>query len=368
MGIKVRTANLRLKPFTPDTWRNRRYCFTIIALLALGGCRIELSVVPAEGGTIETASGNHSCTAANCPQVVVDNLLFDETFIATPNPGFEFERWVRKQRSFCGNRTDPSCRLFTAGFAGNDQLLAFLDNDGQVFFLEAQFREISGTGTGNAAACFNEALITPGTTVVTVYDAIDDGVSQTVESDRVVFGGESYNGETNLLRAEENLVIETDEGTLTSTVNLYSRYLPGFNRVRSYGSVAVTDPPFASEIEVRLDPFSLFRFDLSAGDRFTDSYNSEVITNAGGQQLSDSLSIEAETTFLGIESVTVPAGTFDACHYREVSEATPTGFPFSTETTSDSWYAVGNGILLKQEDSEGNSTELLEASINGADI
>ena len=72
-----------------------------------------------------------------------------------------------------------------------------------------------------------------------------------------------------------------------------------------------------------------------------------------------------KTTYVGQESVTVPAGTFNACKFTEDATAT---FDGQTSTsTATTWMAVGSGQFLKSV-SEGDTNELVSASINGEPV
>lgn len=119
-----------------DNARTARALFLCLLLLAMAGCKLHI-VVPA-GGEVLSQSGEYRCQAGQtCPIEVLD-LFFDETFEAVPAEGYDFERWLNRERGFCGGNSD-SCRLVTSGFAGNDILLSFLASD-IVFFLQPIFR------------------------------------------------------------------------------------------------------------------------------------------------------------------------------------------------------------------------------------
>ena len=109
-------------------------------LLILSGCRIEISVP--EGGTVETLSGNYTCGAGEKCAVEVNDLFFDETFIARPGEGYTFSHWIKQPRGLCGGLTTP-CHLFTSLFEGNETLTSFLAST-DVFFLEPVFTDCSG--------------------------------------------------------------------------------------------------------------------------------------------------------------------------------------------------------------------------------
>ena len=130
-------------------------CRSFFALLLVGvfsaglsGCKIELTIP--EGGQVRSGSGAYVCTEGQRCQINVDDLDFDETFYAVPNPGYEFQGWLKKHRSFCGGKRE-SCRLFTSGFAGTD-LEAFLSRPEDVFYLEPIF---SGTNRQTADGRYN---------------------------------------------------------------------------------------------------------------------------------------------------------------------------------------------------------------------
>ncbi|MBT4521318.1 MAG: right-handed parallel beta-helix repeat-containing protein [Halieaceae bacterium] len=112
----------------------------LILLSVLAGCKLQI-VVPV-GGTVTTASGTYTCLAGEVCEIDVVDLLFDETFIAEPDSGYEFLEWKKKAggRGFCAtesSRQSP-CRLYTSFFANWPNLFAFLATD-DVFYLEPAF-------------------------------------------------------------------------------------------------------------------------------------------------------------------------------------------------------------------------------------
>jgi hypothetical protein len=70
-----------------------------------------------------------------------------------------------------------------------------------------------------------------------------------------------------------------------------------------------------------------------------------------------------QITFLGVESVTVDAGTYNACKFESqtISQSNP-----DVELT---WLAVDTAVPVKQTSSNGSSFELLEGStLNGSPL
>lgn len=101
----------------------------------MSACKIV--VTPPTGGSVLTEAGSWTCDSGSSCTIDVVDLFFDETFIASASNGFAFTGWSSIERSFCGGSTQP-CRLATSGFAGNEQLMAFLESD-EEFFLSPTY-------------------------------------------------------------------------------------------------------------------------------------------------------------------------------------------------------------------------------------
>ena len=120
-------------------------------------------------------------------------------------------------------------------------------------------------------------------------------------------------------------------------------------------------------ILTELDPYSLFRYDLNAGETYEDRYTSvtEISSPAfpPGFNQRTQIGVRDSYTYLGQESVTVAAGTYQACKWEMVSR----GGGFTTVTTT--WMTVDSGILVKSTSDDGSSLELLPRStLNGRSI
>lgn len=111
----------------------------IFLLIFLSGCRI-VSTVPI-GGKITYRGGMDYCLSGKTCVTEVNDLFFDEAFVAVPDDGYAFMGWVRKHRSLCGESDQP-CRLFTSEFEGNPSLEAILESDDE-FYLEPVFKAIA---------------------------------------------------------------------------------------------------------------------------------------------------------------------------------------------------------------------------------
>jgi len=109
----------------------------VLCCVALSACKIEIEVPTS--GSVTTNSSNINCAAGEVCTVDVSDIFFDETFVAQPAAGFVFTGWKQKSRGFCQGSTAP-CALNTAGFAGNANLTALLNNPNEVFYLEPSFQ------------------------------------------------------------------------------------------------------------------------------------------------------------------------------------------------------------------------------------
>ncbi|GAB3285341.1 hypothetical protein [Parahaliea aestuarii] len=328
--------------------------------LILSGCKIQLSST--EGGSITTQSKRFNCSAGqSCSPVDVSDLTFDETFIARADEGYEFAGWRKRQRGLCGG-SKSACAISTAGFAGNNVLMSFLDKPNEVFFMEAVFREVdgdTGSGTGDARRCFNPDLGALDTTIVASYRSTSSGGEVVNESyDQVISTG-SYKGRS-VLKAVSNTTA-TGAAPSTSRSEQYFEVKPESHRSLVYGTHVESFTPRSSLSEIELAPHRLQRYDLTAGQSYQQNYTVNVSTKIMGFDNKTSTSVTLQTTFLGIESVTVPAGTYQACRFRTDSTAD------SVVSTINEWFAVDSGMFLKS--TEGTASNVLvSASINGANI
>lgn len=110
--------------------------FTAISLLS--GCFLRIAATP--GGSVNVVSGNFAdCRSdAECDDIPVVDFFFDETFVATPDEGNEFVRWIYAPGYWFGCRTDPEIRLFTSELEGTPAAV-FLERD-NVYILSPLFR------------------------------------------------------------------------------------------------------------------------------------------------------------------------------------------------------------------------------------
>ncbi|MCK5770684.1 MAG: hypothetical protein KAH28_09995 [Algiphilus sp.] len=199
-----------------------------------------------------------------------------------------------------------------------------------------------------ASACFNPVLWQDGTEY-TESDRETEGGAFVGEftSDFTVFTDSSFQG-----RPATRVFVQ-DSGTGLADANEYFQIdfeVPSINAIADENLQGMNDG-FVS------DPGELLRFDLAPGESY--SYTS-TYTELGAEVGDDGT---ATVTYVGRETITVPAGTFETCRF---DLTTPDGY---RETE---WFGVGNGIEIAGEN-EGpgepvTRTELLFAEINGEPI
>ncbi len=110
------------------------------------------------------------------------------------------------------------------------------------------------------------------------------------------------------------------------------------------------------------------RFTLNAGQTLTQTYTGTTTATVGGFPGVPGTSTTTTTTttqhvrFVGLESVTVPAGTFNACKFEDTDPATPANM-----TTT--WPAVNHGSMVKTVGTSPSGTQTIVARsilVNGA--
>ena len=104
----------------------------------LAACRITVEVP--EGGAVRSQSGTYICKAGQVCNIRVNDVFFEETFVAVPAEGYFFKKWTKKPNAFCGDML-TDCALATTGFVGHQALLDILESN-KTFYLSPQFEKI----------------------------------------------------------------------------------------------------------------------------------------------------------------------------------------------------------------------------------
>jgi hypothetical protein len=116
-----------------------------VTVLALIGCRIEIT--SPENGRVTTTSGAYNCNPSRYDWscfIEINDLYFEEEFIAIPDPGYVFAGWKKKDKGLCGGKT-TSCKI-VSGLAEDNEVLMVLLESNETFYLEAVFENASACG------------------------------------------------------------------------------------------------------------------------------------------------------------------------------------------------------------------------------
>lgn len=221
---------------------------------------------------------------------------------------------------------------------------------------------------GKAAECFNPALLAAGTTYQWDMEGTVAGGKMAWSDKTSVSGGASFEGHTGLI--EQRQVLTWSLNGVTSLVHNGSHYL-GVNTtaapvLRKYGGEYKTEVPGLGGNSIRIvynPPGEVRDFTLAKGEKYTHRAD-YVATITVGSRVDKVVEWEDHTmTYHGQTQVTVPAGTFTACHFQATDERGPV----------DSYLAKGSGLPVRMTGHDGNGNpvtfEMLGSSrINGVPV
>jgi hypothetical protein len=177
-----------------------------------------------------------------------------------------------------------------------------------------------------------------------------------------VLGLGTFNGNAAIQIRQRVLPTSGDSAGLESEHYLYQRFDGAEHRdFGGYFSSAMSGGGTYRATATRT-PSLLFKADLTTGQSFSHTHTLTQIQTAPTPVSAPlNLTVTVVSTFLGFETVTVPAGTFvDACKWE---------FAYSGDlsTAYTSWYARGHGLAVKQTQGE-METVLTFASRNGVQL
>lgn len=205
-------------------------------------------------------------------------------------------------------------------------------------------------GDNTAAACLNPALFAVGANVTQIYREVVDGETFSYDDSYTIAREVTFNGNT----ASE---LAYSDGSLE-----YLRAEPSNQRVLIFGSAS-------DGITTTFNPPFEFPLGLSAGQSRTQT----ITVTVAGSGLNETVTVTNTFTYSGRERISVPAGSFDSCKFSETSTY-PTGWDggdFGFALDADIWFAVGNGLTVRDDvrDEFGSFlSELQNASINGQTV
>ncbi|HEY0919225.1 hypothetical protein [Devosia sp.] len=207
-------------------------------------------------------------------------------------------------------------------------------------------------GAGNG--CFDLALLDTQGTRLTVSYSYTGAMTGTQTIDSTVGGLVSFQG----YQARETVTATTSsmQGGFTITAKVYAART-GAGEVTQYGMATEESTLAPAMRTVYTPPWVDRTASLAIGESFTATQNTSYsyVIN-GAETPGGSYQTSSTTTYLGNETVTVPAGTYDACKF-EVSSG-----PGSAPSTN--WFVRGKGLHVKSVNG-GVVMEATSVKLNG---
>ena len=248
-----------------------------------------------------------------------------------------------------------------------------LDNPTFIGLLTDFITPVGSGGGGTANGCFDLALAdTQGTHIVVGY-TYSGNVTGTQSVDTTIGGLTTFEGNT----ARETTILTTGTNTAqgqTVSINTTGKSYTartGDAEMTQYGhssAFSTTSSGFTFNTTIRTvlsPPYVDRMYSLAVGESATATMSGSATTTMSGipgvpdQVNTSSFSSTSTTRYVGQESVTVPAGTFNACKF----ETTTSG----SADVNTSWFVVGKGVHVKST-YPGQAIEATSATINGAPL
>ncbi len=225
----------------------------------------------------------------------------------------------------------------------------------------------SGGGTGAGNDCMNFTLAaTAGTKTVVVLEGTSAGQAGKVSNtyDWTVLGPATFEGQSRTATQSTVTIQALGSGAVTTqSTTDYALIDVNSQTITQYGwdsSIKVGNATISTRF-VANPPTVLQKWTLLAGQSTTASWQGTSTTGAASGPLSGS----ATDRFVGPETITVPAGTYETCRYESVQAAQP-------NVTITYWYVKGTAAAFARMDSVSpTSSTRLEATsitVNGKKV
>ena len=214
-----------------------------------------------------------------------------------------------------------------------------------------------GSGTGNASSCFNSASATAGNNIQLNYKSVDgeSGAILNISAAISVNGNVMFNGKSTIESVSQTQA--TGAAPSTSTTKSYITIDSAAKTYSYHGSIVEVTAPTALTTTITINPAEVERFNLAAGESYSQTYTTTSSLTVFGFPVNTVTETSSTVTFKGIETITVPAGTYSTCRM----ETNDSG------GISTTWFTVGTGMSIRTE-SGGDISELVSGSINGTAI
>lgn len=220
-----------------------------------------------------------------------------------------------------------------------------------------------------AGNCFNPTLLATGTTIDWSYRSTNSSGENTFRDQRTVIGPMTFNGQ-NAIETDGRTDTTTNGTTATVQTLTYSTLDTANQSISSLGTITTSAEGGVNVTATNtIDPPRVDRYNLSTGESDTRSYTITTETNTSGFTFTSTNMVNDTRTFVGYETVTVPAGTFTACRFTEAGTRTvnAAGTTTTENFSTTQWFSINDGVLIRQE-ADDTTSVLLEAFINGSPV
>jgi hypothetical protein len=189
--------------------------------------------------------------------------------------------------------------------------------------------------------------------------------TNTTQTLNVTFQGNTANEFANV-----QTVSYTAPFVFSQTVNSKSYLRQEGNEIVNFGNTSEsTTPIMLTSTTVYDPPYREKKYTLSPGESITQT-QTQTTTSVlnGAPQPPVTSSNTTSTKYVGMESVTVPAGTFNSCRF----EVTQVSGPQAGQLIITTWEIVGKTVTAKtvSPDSQGGTVtmSLTSATVNGSPV
>lgn len=219
----------------------------------------------------------------------------------------------------------------------------------------------SGSGVGDSRNCLNPDLYKQG---VSHYTEMTSDIRSTGTSERFAVtykanGNVNFKGQTAQEIVADTLLLTGQSAGVVSQVKSYVTI--GSNEVITYGSILSVKLNNTVNYEVTntMTPPERMPYALVINQPYSQTTSVKMEITGNPMDFPVTTSTDT-TTFLGVESVSVPAGTFNACKLQSIDKSN--GF----DTYSYAWYIAEGDLrgMVAKVDSGDSVTVATKMSVN----
>ena len=239
---------------------------------------------------------------------------------------------------------------------------------------------------GTAGVCFNPVLYVAGNSFQTSSLVTYPGLGTSQLGNSTTIDGPSTFNENVVTKTSEVETSAPDPALVAIGSPAYTRPVSHYflsddsiPSLKLYGeestSGAASDPRIEYTFKTTNTPYIETRFNLVPGQKFIQNYEQDTVIRQqpNGTSATRKETYTKEILFSGVEAVTVPAGTFQACKFVETGAVTSSATSITLPTdTLIKWVGVGHGLPIKSvtvsESASSVTVELTSAAINGAAV